>query len=53
TPQALFRRLCPGDDGARRFAPVMLKRLSKLGIDKDRPEDLTEEEMRRFARCDD
>lgn len=31
----------------------MLKRLSKLGIEKERPEDLTEEEVRRFARCDD
>lgn len=32
---ALFNRLCPADrDGARHFAPVMLRRLAKLGIDK-------------------
>jgi formyltetrahydrofolate synthetase len=32
---ALFNRLCPADrDGARRFAPVMKRRLAKLGIDK-------------------
>lgn len=32
---ALFNRLCPPDrDGGRHFAPVMLRRLSKLGIDK-------------------
>lgn len=31
--QALFERLCPRrKDGTRRFAPVMLKRLEKLGI---------------------
>ncbi|CAN0569860.1 unnamed protein product, partial [Laminaria digitata] len=47
---ALFRRLCPEENGKRRFAPVMLGRLRKLGIDKASPEDLTEEEARRFAR---
>src|SRR5450631_2417139 len=31
----LFDRLCPaGKDGSRRFSPVMLRRLKKLGIDK-------------------
>jgi len=50
---ALFDRLCPAKkDGTRRFAPVMLKRLAKLGIDKDDPNDLTEEEISRFARLD-
>ncbi|CAM9796836.1 unnamed protein product [Ectocarpus sp. 8 AP-2014] len=50
--EALFRRLCPENGGERRFAPVMLSRLSKLGIDKTRPEDLTDEEISRFARLD-
>uniref|UniRef100_A0A061RJS7 Formate--tetrahydrofolate ligase n=1 Tax=Tetraselmis sp. GSL018 TaxID=582737 RepID=A0A061RJS7_9CHLO len=50
---ALFRRLCPADkQGRRRFAPVMLKRLRKLGIDKTDPDTLTEEEVSRFARLD-
>jgi formyltetrahydrofolate synthetase len=51
--EALFNRLCPADkNGQRRFAPVMLKRLAKLGIDKDDPSDLTEEEISRFVRLD-
>ncbi|MCA9971406.1 MAG: formate--tetrahydrofolate ligase [Anaerolineales bacterium] len=50
---ALFRRLCPpAKDGSRSFSPVMLRRLQKLGIDKTNPDDLTEEEIRRFARLD-
>ena len=41
---ALFNRLCPAEkDGSRKFAPVMLKRLQKLGIDKTNPNDLTPE----------
>ncbi len=50
---ALFMRLCPADkEGNRTFAPAMLKRLQKLGIDKTDPNDLTEEEISRFARLD-
>lgn len=53
TDEALFRRLCPpDDDGSREFAPIMLKRLEKLGIDKTDPNDLTEEEISRFVRLD-
>eukprot|EP00752_Nemacystus_decipiens_P017909 g16054.t1 len=52
TDEALFRRLCPGEGEQRRFAPVMLGRLRKLGIDKTSPDGLTEEEVRRFARLD-
>ena len=48
--EALFNRLCPADkDGGRRFAPVMLRRLAKLGIDKTDPNDLTAEEKARWA----
>jgi formyltetrahydrofolate synthetase len=50
---ALFRRLCPPDkNGKREFAPSMLRRLKKLGIDKTDPNDLTPEEASRFARLD-
>src|SRR5579863_4132254 len=51
--QVLFERLCPADkDGSRRFSPVMLRRLRKLGIEKTNPNDLTLEERSRFARLD-
>jgi formyltetrahydrofolate synthetase len=53
TDEALFRRLCPRDkEGNREFAPVMLKRLKKLGIDKTDPDELTEEEASKFVRLD-
>ena len=38
--------------GKREFAPLMLKRLKKLGIDKTDPKELTPEEITRFARLD-
>jgi formyltetrahydrofolate synthetase len=47
----LFDRLCPtAKDGSRRFAPVMFRRLRKLGIAKTDPNDLTPEERGQFAR---
>ena len=49
----LFDRLCPGGkDGSRRFSPVMLRRLKKLGIDKTNPSEFTPQEQSRFARLD-
>ncbi|PNH35585.1 hypothetical protein VD0002_g4191 [Verticillium dahliae] len=48
----LYRRLVPAKNGKRTFAPVMFRRLKKLGIDKTNPDDLTEEEISRFARLD-
>ncbi len=49
----LFDRLCPEDkQGNRRFSPIMLRRLKKLGIDKTDPNDLTDEEVSRFVRLD-
>jgi formyltetrahydrofolate synthetase len=49
--EALFDRLCPvKKDGSRAFAKSMLRRLQKLGIDKQNPDDLTAEERTRFAR---
>jgi formyltetrahydrofolate synthetase len=51
--EALYERLCPpAKDGSRRFSPVMLRRLKKLGISKTNPNDLTPEERSRFARLD-
>lgn len=50
---ALFNRLCPPDqNGGRRFAAVMLRRLARLGIDKSDPNELTPEERSRFVRLD-
>ena len=49
---ALFKRLVPAKNGRREFAPIMLRRLKKLGIDKASPDDLTKEEIRQFARLD-
>jgi formyltetrahydrofolate synthetase len=49
--EALFRRLCPPDeDGHREFGIAMQGRLKNLGIDKTNPNELTEEERRRFVR---
>lgn len=49
----LFNALCPPDKkGQRRFSPSMLRRLTKLGIKKDDPNDLTPEERSRFSRLD-
>ncbi|KAF5365714.1 hypothetical protein D9758_003341 [Tetrapyrgos nigripes] len=50
--KALYNRLVPSKKGKREFAPLMLKRLKKLGIDKTNPDDLTPEEINRFARLD-
>lgn len=49
----LFNALCPPNkEGKRRFSPSMLRRLKKLGIDKNDPAELTDDEKRRFARLD-
>lgn len=49
TDAALFKRLCPKDV----FAPIMKRRLAKLGIDTNKkPSELTTEEAGKFARLD-
>ncbi|KAI0434324.1 formate--tetrahydrofolate ligase-domain-containing protein [Xylaria sp. FL1042] len=48
----LYKRLVPTKNGKRVFAPVMFRRLKKLGIDKTDPNELTEDEIHRFARLD-
>ncbi|KAF7304887.1 FTHFS-domain-containing protein [Mycena kentingensis (nom. inval.)] len=50
--KALYSRLVPTKKGKREFAPLMIKRLKKLGIDKTDPDELTPEEITRFARLD-
>ncbi|KAM9995076.1 hypothetical protein ACTFIY_001245 [Dictyostelium cf. discoideum] len=54
TDAQLWKRLCPVDskDGSRKFAPIMLRRLKKLGIEKTDPNQLTEEEISKFVRLD-
>lgn len=48
----LFKRLVPVKNGKREFAPIMFRRLKKLGITKTDPAELTEEEISRFVRLD-
>jgi len=49
--EALFNRLCPADEnGNRKFGINMFGRLKNLGIDKTDPNELTEDERRRFTR---
>ncbi|KAI0273632.1 FTHFS-domain-containing protein [Gloeopeniophorella convolvens] len=50
--KALYSRLVPTKKGKREFAPLMFKRLQKLGINKTNPNELTPEEITRFARLD-
>ncbi|RPA78597.1 FTHFS-domain-containing protein [Ascobolus immersus RN42] len=50
--KALYSRLVPKKKGVREFAPIWFRRLRKLGINKTNPDDLTEEEITRFARLD-
>lgn len=48
----LYKRLVPPKKGKREFQPIMFRRLKKLGITKTDPNELTEDEIRRFARLD-
>ncbi|XP_031770034.2 C-1-tetrahydrofolate synthase, cytoplasmic isoform X3 [Galleria mellonella] len=48
----LYDRLVPKIKGTRKFSPIQLRRLKKLGIDKTDPDSLTAEERSRFARLD-
>ena len=48
----LYKRLVPVKKGKREFAPIMFRRLKKLGIEKTNPDDLTPAEITKFARLD-
>lgn len=50
--EALFSRLVPEKKGKREFSDIMLRRLEKLGIEKTDPNELTAEEITKFARLD-
>ncbi|WCJ32422.1 Formate--tetrahydrofolate ligase [Euphorbia peplus] len=51
--KALLNRLCPPNkEGKRNFNDIMFRRLKKLGISKTKPEELTPEEVKKFARLD-
>merc|ERR1719242_1117369 len=50
--QSFYKRFVPSKDGVRIFSEIQMKRLKKLGIDKTNPDELTEDEIRRFAFLD-
>ncbi|KAM6961127.1 C-1-tetrahydrofolate synthase, cytoplasmic [Aplochiton taeniatus] len=52
TDKALYNRLVPVSGGERKFSPIQINRLKRLGIEKTDPNALTEEEINRFARLD-
>lgn len=50
TDQALYDRLVPKINGARKFSSIQLRRLTKMGIKKTDPDSLNFEEISKFAR---
>lgn len=48
--QALYDRLVPTVNGVRKFSPIQLNRLKRLGIDKTDPSMLSAEEITSFSR---
>lgn len=48
--QALYGRLVPKLKGERKFSPIQLNRLKKLGITETDPDKLTQEEVTKFVR---
>lgn len=50
TINGFYKRLVPVKKGKRSFAPSMLQRLKNLGITKTNPDDLTDEEIVKFAK---
>ncbi|KAJ2944743.1 hypothetical protein O0L34_g1631 [Tuta absoluta] len=46
----LYDRLVPKIKGVRKFSPIQLRRLQRLGIHKTDPDSLTPEERTKFAR---
>ncbi|XP_041352979.1 C-1-tetrahydrofolate synthase, cytoplasmic-like isoform X2 [Gigantopelta aegis] len=52
TDEALFKRLVPEKNGKREFCKIQFRRLKKLGITKENPNDLTAEEIKKFVRLD-
>ncbi|XP_047429789.1 monofunctional C1-tetrahydrofolate synthase, mitochondrial [Mugil cephalus] len=50
--KALFNRLVPSVNGVRRFSPIQICRLRRLGVTKTDPASLTPEEVSSFVRLD-
>ncbi|XP_062293128.1 monofunctional C1-tetrahydrofolate synthase, mitochondrial [Scomber scombrus] len=50
--KALFNRLVPSVNGVRRFSPIQMARLRRLGINKTDPASLTPQEVTTFVRLD-
>ncbi|KAM7367858.1 hypothetical protein PAMP_014127 [Pampus punctatissimus] len=50
--KALFNRLVPSVNGVRRFSPIQIARLRRLGINKLDPASLTPQEVSTFVRLD-
>uniref|UniRef100_A0A672IAK9 formate--tetrahydrofolate ligase n=1 Tax=Salarias fasciatus TaxID=181472 RepID=A0A672IAK9_SALFA len=50
--KALFKRLVPSVNGVRKFSPIQISRLRRLGINKTDPESLTSQEISNFVRLD-
>ncbi|KAK3865534.1 hypothetical protein Pcinc_028863 [Petrolisthes cinctipes] len=50
TDQALYGRLVPKVKGVRKFSPIQINRLKKLGIVETDPDKLTPEEVTKFVR---
>ncbi|XP_034960390.1 C-1-tetrahydrofolate synthase, cytoplasmic isoform X1 [Zootoca vivipara] len=50
--QALYSRLVPSVDGARKFSNVQIQRLRRLHIEKTDPKALTDDEINKFVRLD-
>lgn len=48
--QALYDRLVPLINGTRKFSPIQVRRLERLGITKTEPETLSIEEIAKFVR---
>ncbi|CAB1447020.1 unnamed protein product [Pleuronectes platessa] len=50
--KALFNRLVPSVNGVRRFSPIQISRLRRLGINSTDPASLTPQEVSTFVRLD-
>uniref|UniRef100_UPI003AAF7A86 monofunctional C1-tetrahydrofolate synthase, mitochondrial n=1 Tax=Centroberyx gerrardi TaxID=166262 RepID=UPI003AAF7A86 len=50
--KALYNRLVPSVNGVRRFSPIQIARLRRLGIGKTDPGSLTPQEVNAFVRLD-
>ncbi|XP_066452022.1 monofunctional C1-tetrahydrofolate synthase, mitochondrial [Eleutherodactylus coqui] len=50
--KALYSRLVPSINGVRKFSPIQIARLRRIGIEKTDPGSLTTEEITRFVRLD-